>query len=235
MPRDANGTYTLPIAPFQPLTLAKSADMNTALTDIADALTDSQSRASPTPAQGDLNLNGHNILNLGEVVGALTATGGVYANGEGSAFGFALEGPNYIWHWGVANYFDWFNGATGMRSWRAGGSDVMTLDPSGNLHANGTISAGGAISTPSNISASGNASIGGTVTANIVNANGITSYGNLTVSGNVSTGNVTASGTVSGGYVTSTGNVNAAGTLTGGALNIGGGTITAGQINASGT
>jgi hypothetical protein len=75
MPRDASGNYTLPIAPFVPLTLAKSADMNTALSDIAAALTDSQSRASPTPAQGDLNMNGHNILNLGEVVGDLDTTG----------------------------------------------------------------------------------------------------------------------------------------------------------------
>lgn len=73
MPRDASGTYTLPTAPFQPLTLAKSADVNSALSDIAAALTDSQSRASPTPAQGDLDMNGHNITNAGTV----TATGDI--------------------------------------------------------------------------------------------------------------------------------------------------------------
>lgn len=82
MPRDASGTYTLPVAPFQPLTLAKSAEVNSALSDIAAALTDSQSRASPPPAQGDLNMNGHNITNLGEVVGNLNTTGTLIADGD---------------------------------------------------------------------------------------------------------------------------------------------------------
>src|SRR3954469_25189175 len=179
MPRDASGTYTLPIAPFQPLTLATSAEMNAALTDIADALTDSWGRASPTPAQGDLNMNGHNILNLGEVVGTLTASAGVWANAQPGSFGLNYNGTNYVFYWGSPNYYDWWSVSNGTRYWHADTSgDVMTLDTSGNLHANGAISAGGAISTPSNISASGNASVGGTVTANVVNANGISSSGN---------------------------------------------------------
>jgi hypothetical protein len=216
MPRDSSGVYTLPIAPFVPLTLAKSADMNTALSDIADALTDSQSRAAPTPAQGDLNMNGHNILNLGEVVGDAVASGGVYANGVGSQFGFAFEGPNYLWHWGAANYFDWFNPANGTRSWRAAGVDIMNLDASGNLYATGGLSTGG------------NAGVVGTVTAS-----GITSTGNASVAvdlgvsrnayitGDLSTHNATVTGTLGvtgntslGGTLGVTGNAGVNGSLT---------------------
>jgi hypothetical protein len=186
MPRDASGTYTLPIAPFVPLTLAKSADMNTALTDIADALTDSQSRASPTPAQGDLNMNGHNIVNLGQVVGDVIASRGVYANtqtADGAApFGFHFDGGNaYIFAWGAPGYFDWFNNTTGTRAWHVAAGDVMALDPSGNLNVTGTVTAGN-ISSPGALSAASISTSAGIATGGGINSGGAVNAGGNGVS-----------------------------------------------------
>src|SRR4051812_4714710 len=137
MPRDASGTYTLPIAPFQPLTLAKSADMNAAFTDIADALTDSWSRASPTPAQGDLNLNGHNILNLGQVVGEISSTGNITAGAD-------LHVTN--------------------NSYLGGSLTAATITSNGNIFATSDVHAAnvyatGTVNAATFFSASGNASI----------------------------------------------------------------------------
>jgi hypothetical protein len=196
MPRDASGTYTLPIAPFVPLTLAKSAEVNAALSDIADALTDSQSRASPTPAQGDLNMNGNNILNLGAVVGDLTATGeitggdiislgGVYAHGQGSTsgqpFGLYFDGGHaYALGWGATGYFDWLNNTTGMKSWRTPVGDVMTLDAAGNLTTVGSVTTGTVTAT--SVTASG-AVTAASVVAGALAANSANVAGFLSVAG----------------------------------------------------
>jgi hypothetical protein len=259
MPRDASGTYTLPIAPFVPLTLAKSADMNTALTDIADALTDSQSRVSPTPAQGDLNLNGHNILNLGSVVGDVIATGSVWANNQQGVFGFRFEAPYYVWHWGVANYYDWFDSTNGVRSWRAAGADVMTLDAAGNLHTTGGLSAAAlgvtgtvsanqvtanAITSNGNATVSGTLAVGGDLNGNVINANSIAaptlnattaSIGTLGVTGNLNGNVVNANSVATTGLTTNTATVN--GTLTAGAVTAGalttGGTLTADRVTTN--
>jgi hypothetical protein len=225
MPRDASGTYTLPIAPFVPLTLAKSADMNTALTDIADALTDSQSRVSPTPAQGDLNMNGHNILNLGEVVGDLIATDGVYAEGRpvgaggGGPFGFQYDGVHFIWYWGVTGYYDAIDPADGKRYW-AGGAGAMTLDSGGNLFVPGAVSAA-------------SSSVTGTLTAGTLTAGTLTA-GTLTATGNVAAGldlTVARDAYVTGHFYGT--NVNLSGAL--GASSITTGSLTAsGNVNAGG-
>lgn len=195
MPRDASGTYTLPIAPFVPLTLAKSAEVNAALSDIADALTDSQSRASPTPAQGDLNMNGNNILNLGAVVGDLTATGeitggdiislgGVYAHGQGSTsgqpFGLYFDGGHaYALGWGATGYFDWLNNTTGVKSWRTPVGDVMALDAAGNLTTAGSVTAASATVNGTVTAATVEAA---TVVAGALATNGATVNGFLNVS-----------------------------------------------------
>src|SRR3954471_665691 len=99
MPRDSSGNYTLPQAPFVANTLAKAIEVNANFSDIATALTDSQSRSNPSPAAGDLNMNGQDITNLGTVVGDLVATGGVYANGQGTTAPFGLHadsGHHYL-------------------------------------------------------------------------------------------------------------------------------------------
>jgi cytoskeletal protein CcmA (bactofilin family) len=209
MPRDASGTYTLPIAPFQPLTLAKSADVNAALDDIADALTDSQSRAAPTPAQGDLNLNGHNILNLG---------GGLTIPGSASVGGGLTVSPD-LHVTGIAT----IDGAASVASLSTGGTVSAGAVTAGSLTSSGNASVTGTL-TAGYLSSSGNANVAGNLTAS-----GTVSAGTVSAAGNVS-----ASGSVIGAYVTSTGDVHAAGTLTGGALNVGGGAITAGNVNASG-
>jgi hypothetical protein len=198
MPRDSSGVYTLPIAPFVPLTLAKSADMNTALSDIADALTDSQSRANPTPAQGDLNMNGHNILNLGSVVGDLIATGGVFANSNNpSPFGFAQGGGNYIFDWGMSGVYDFYEPSTGTRHWRSASADLMTLSATGSLGVTGTVSVAVDLGVSRNAYITGDLSTHNATVTGTLGVSGATSLaGTLGVTGNAGvSGNLAVSNT----------------------------------------
>lgn len=223
MPRDASGVYTLPIAPFVPLTLAKSADMNTALTDIADALTDSQSRAAPTPAQGDLNLNGHNILNLGEVVGDLNATGAIFAEGITSHGNLGVAGEASV---GALTSNDHItsNGTLGV----AGLASVGALSSNTTITAAGNITTSAAV-TANGITSNGNVTATGTVTAGAVTTNGITSNGALVVTGNASVGGSVTAGSVTADGITSNGAL----VVTGNA-GVGGSLSVAGTIGASG-
>lgn len=200
MPRDATGTYTLPLAPFVAGTLAKAGEVNSNLSDIAQALTDSQSRSTPSPALGDVNMNGHDILNLGQVQGDLVASGGVFANGLSSNFGFEFATPHYVWHWGVTGYDDTFDPATGTRTWATPSGSSM-------LSAGGVLTVAGSISTPA-LSVSGAASVSGTLTA-----------GGLSI-GSFSATSATISGALTAGSVT-TPTATVSGTLTAGGLVVG--------------
>lgn len=57
MPRNSNGVYTLPQAPFVPGTVISSAAVNSDLTDIATALTGSVASNGVTPITGQLTSN----------------------------------------------------------------------------------------------------------------------------------------------------------------------------------
>lgn len=56
MPRDSNGIYTLPVAPFVPGTVIKSSEVNSDFSDIAQALTESMNTDGTAPMTGPLLL-----------------------------------------------------------------------------------------------------------------------------------------------------------------------------------
>lgn len=84
MPRSANGTYTLPVAAFVPGGLIKSADDNSNLSDIANALTQSLATTGVSSMTGPLN--------------AASGTVGVpgYTFASAAKTGFYLAGANQI-------------------------------------------------------------------------------------------------------------------------------------------
>jgi predicted acyltransferase (DUF342 family) len=200
MPRDAAGNYTLPIAPFVPLTLAKSGEMNTALSDIAAALTDSQSRASPPPAQGDLNLNGHNILNLGEVVGTLTASTDLHVGGNSYLTGTLGVSSDL----GVSGNATVSGQVTTTVLASTAGTSVGT-----DLHVGGNSYLTGTLSVSSDLGVSGNATVSGQVTTTVLASTAGTSVGtDLHVGGNsYLTGTLSAGATTIAGAVTASGYV----------------------------
>lgn len=73
MPRNGSGTYSLPVAPFVTGAVISSADMNSDLSDIASALTQSVSRDGQTAMTGALNMGGNALSG----VSTLTTTGAV--------------------------------------------------------------------------------------------------------------------------------------------------------------
>lgn len=230
MPRDATGTYTLPLAPFVPNTLAKAGDVNTQLSDLAAGLTDSWSRSNPSPAQGDLNMNGHNITGLDQVIGPVSATGyiegarvfaylnapaggAVYSASASWAAGFATASDGYI-HWG-----DVGSDGTVITS-------RLSLGPSGDLNATGSIS--GTAITGTGAVTGASLSTAGNVNAATVTGTNITASGTVT-GANVTGTTITATGTVSGATVSGT-NVTASGAISGASL-----TTTGGITSNSGT
>jgi hypothetical protein len=125
MPRDAAGTYTLPQAPFQPNTVARSALVNSNFSDIAAALTDSLalSNATAKPINGNLVVSG-TVTATGAVInGALQALDGAFTS-------LTVNGPSAV------------NGNLTASGTITGATVVST----GNIQTNtGTISTGGEV------------------------------------------------------------------------------------------
>lgn len=70
MPRDVNGTYTLPTndsSPAAPRNVIRSSDFNELTGDYATALTDSFSRSGKGAALADLDMDGFDLLNPGNL------------------------------------------------------------------------------------------------------------------------------------------------------------------------
>lgn len=70
MPRDVNGTYTLPTndsSPAAPRNVIRSSDFNELTSDYATALTDSFSRSGKGAALADLDMDGFDLLNPGNL------------------------------------------------------------------------------------------------------------------------------------------------------------------------
>lgn len=70
MPRDINGTYTLPTndsSPAAPRNVIRSSDFNELTSDYATALTDSLSRSGDGKMLADLDMDGNDLLNPGNL------------------------------------------------------------------------------------------------------------------------------------------------------------------------
>jgi hypothetical protein len=100
MPRDSSGVYTLPIAPFVPLTLAKSADMNTALSDITGTLgvSGATSLAGTLGVTGNAGVSGNlAVSNTATVTGKLNLPGiRGFANNAAAVAGGLGHGDVYF-------------------------------------------------------------------------------------------------------------------------------------------
>lgn len=107
MPRNGSGTYTLPQAAFVPNTVISSSAMNSDLSDIANALTQSVSADGQTPLTGSLKgfaggpsapsyafvgtpttgmfpqMGGIGFAISGSLIGGFTLNGSLLANGVG--------------------------------------------------------------------------------------------------------------------------------------------------------
>jgi cytoskeletal protein CcmA (bactofilin family) len=170
MPRDSSGNYTLPQAPFVAHTLAKAVEVNANFSDIATALTDSQSRSNPSPAAGDLNMNGQDIVNLGQVVGDVIATGKLQAD-HVTASRNAVNG-------GLI--------ASAAAAWSAG----FVVNSSGTLYWGDADAAGNLASSRMTLDVAGTLAVSGGITAPTVSSGGnVTAAGNITAAGNVSASN----------------------------------------------
>lgn len=97
MPRNGNGSYSLPKPPFVPGTTISSADVNSDFSDIATALTGSVAADGQTPITGPLSFPSGSSAAPSITFTADTTTG-VYLHGVGE-LGFASDG-------GLAAYFD---------------------------------------------------------------------------------------------------------------------------------
>lgn len=75
MSRNSSGVYTLPVAAYQPGTVIKSADMNSNLSDIALALTQSVASTGVTPMTGPLKLANGSLAAPGLTLASDTTTG----------------------------------------------------------------------------------------------------------------------------------------------------------------
>jgi len=155
MPRDAGGTYTLPLAPFVPNTLARASDMNTNLSDIAAALTASVGKTGGE-VQGDLVVDGNVSAGPGHNVSAGNAviadhilafrTGTGYGGAVGSWDTTTGKGAGFRLNAGSFSSLEFgpLDPASGSLSSVAasitGTGDVSTA---GGIVAAGTVSAGG--------------------------------------------------------------------------------------------
>src|SRR5262252_10035920 len=129
MPRNASGTYTLPIGAFAPLGLIKSADHNSNYSDIAAALTQSLATTGVSTMTGQIKA-------AAGTVGAPS-----YAWGTDTNTGFYLAGSHQI-GWAA-------NGVQGATfnsnltvTWAAGASFGGNVSVTGNGSFTGTLAGG---------------------------------------------------------------------------------------------
>ncbi len=80
MSRNSSGTYTLPIAPYQPGTVISSSDMNTNLNDIALALTQSLATTGVSTMTGPVRLADGAAASPSLTTGSDSGTGWYYSN-----------------------------------------------------------------------------------------------------------------------------------------------------------
>ncbi len=80
MSRDGNGNYNLPKPPFVPDTVISSADMNSDLSDIAAALTQSFSKDGQTIASSNWNLGTNRITAMANPINAQDAATKAYVD-----------------------------------------------------------------------------------------------------------------------------------------------------------
>lgn len=141
MSRNSSGVYTLPIAAYQPGTVIKSSDMNTNLSDIALALTQSVASTGVTPMTGPLKL-ADGTISAPMLTLASDTTTGWYKSASGE------------WTYvsaGVAAFV--INGSTGTFNGALTVAGNVTFN--GALTVAGTFSVGQIITPLVNISSSG--------------------------------------------------------------------------------
>lgn len=204
MPRDSSGNYTLPQAPFVANTLAKALEVNANFSDIAAALTDSESRSNPEPRQGDLNMNGNDITNVGQVQGDLVVLGNISAGSGHNVSATNAVIADHVLAFRTGTY----GGAVG--SWETGtgrGAGMRLNAPTSTLEF-GTMDP----ATGNMTAVAASLTSAGALSANTVTAGTITATGTVSGATVSSSGNITATGTIA-----TSGNIGASGNL-----NIGG-------------
>src|SRR5215470_10900445 len=90
MPRNASGTYTLPIGAFSPLALIKSSDHNSNNSDIATALTQSLATTGVSTMTGPIKAASGTVAAPAYTFGTDTTTG-FWSPGAGQ-IGWAAAG-----------------------------------------------------------------------------------------------------------------------------------------------
>lgn len=214
MSRDGVGNYNLPSppTPFVAGTTILSSDVNSVLSDIASALSQSVSADGQTPLTGTLNLNTHAIINVTSLIasgtvaaGPLSATTGAFSgaisaaslntSGNAAAGGLVVQaaagtGRNLFFQSGITNRWVVFADSSAETGANAGSNlSIAPYNDGGTLMANAlTINrATGNISTGA-VSATGNISTGATVSAGALSATGAVSAASASVSGTATTG-----------------------------------------------
>lgn len=112
MPRNGSGTYTPPVNSWNPAVTGQpisSTDWQATLADLADALTNSVDPDGQTPLTGDLNVNGHTLLAVEQILAESPSTSTTVP------YSFAGD-PNTGMGQTSGNNITWYvNGAVGAR------------------------------------------------------------------------------------------------------------------------
>ena len=95
MPRNSNGVYTLPVAAFVSGTVIKSADMNSDLSDIATALTQSVATTGVSPMTGPLQLSTGGSVTVPSLIFTGNSSTGLYQPAPNS-IGVTTNGINAL-------------------------------------------------------------------------------------------------------------------------------------------
>jgi hypothetical protein len=147
MPRSGSGVYTLPVVPFVAQTTIKSADMNSNLSDLATAMSQSLATTGVSSMTAPIKLSDGTVA-APSLCFASDLTTGFYKAGGGQ-IGGSVAGANFVTF--AAATVTWAGGAT------FGGNVAIT----GTVSATGTANFGG--TTVSSLTVTVNATVGGTL------------------------------------------------------------------------
>lgn len=138
MPRSPTGVYTLPVAPFTAGTIIKSADVNSDLSDISTALTQSLATTGVTPMTGPIKA----------FSGSQSFPG--YAFAAALSTGFFLSNPNEI-SWVAAGVVGAVFGASTTVTWNGQQIYTSAVTFNGGLAVVGSVSITGGLNVANNV------------------------------------------------------------------------------------